>query len=100
MMSVLEYALDVNKKVFDIIKKCEELGINATGEDYMLSEDDIIELDNVINQIPDEEEIEELEELGETYVEEEPKTKTKKQPSNKPTAVSYTHLTLPTTAYV
>ena len=85
MMSVLEYALDVNKKVFDIIKKCEELGINATGEDYMLSEDDIIELDNVINQIPDEEEIEELEELGETYVEEEPKTKTKKQPSNKPT---------------
>ena len=85
MMSVLEYALDVNKKVFDIIKKCEELGINATGEDYMLSEDDIIELDNVINQIPNEEEIEELEELGETYVEEEPKTKTKKQPSNKPT---------------
>ena len=85
MMSVLEYALDVNKKVFDIIKKCEELGINATGEDYMLSEDDIIELDNVINQIPDEEEIEKLEELGETYVEEEPKTKTKKQLSNKPT---------------
>lgn len=83
MMSVLEYALDVNKKVFDIIKKCEELGINATGEDYILSEDDIIELDNVINQIPDEDEIEELEELGETYVEE-PKTKTKKQPSNKP----------------
>ena len=83
MMSVLEYALDVNKKVFDIIKKCEELGINATGEDYMLSEDDIIELDNVINQIPDEEEIEELDELGETYVKEDPKTK--KQPSNKPT---------------
>ena len=83
MMSVEEYALDVNKKVFDIIKKCEELGINATGEDYMLSEDDIIELDNVINQIPDEEEIEELDELAETYVEEEP-VKTKKQPSNKP----------------
>ena len=82
-MSVEEYALDVNKKVFDIIKKCEELGINATGEDYMLSEDDIIELDNVINQIPDEEEIEELDELAETYVEEEP-VKTKKQPSNKP----------------
>ncbi len=80
MMSVLEYALDVNKKVFDIIKKCEELGINATGEDYMLSEDDIIELDNVINQIPDEDEIEELEELGETYVE---TPKIKKQPSNK-----------------
>ena len=83
MMSVEEYALDVNKKVFDIIKKCEELGINATGEDYMLSEDDIIELDNVINQIPDEQEIEELDELAETYVEEEP-VKTKKQPSNKP----------------
>lgn len=84
MMSVLEYALDVNKKVFDIIKKCEELGINATGEDYMLSEDDIIELDNVINQIPDEEEIEELDALAETYVEEEQTSKPKKQPSNKP----------------
>lgn len=84
MMSVLEYALDVNKKVFDIIKKCEELGINATGEDYMLSEDDIIELDNVINQIPDEEEIEELDALAETYVEEEQPSKPKKQPSNKP----------------
>ena len=81
MMSVEEYALDVNKKVFDVLKKCEELGINATGADYMLSEDDIVELDNVINQVPDDEEIEELEELAEEYIEEDPKAK--KQPSVK-----------------
>ena len=77
MMSVEEYALDVNKKVFDVLKKCEELGINATGNDYMLSEDDIVELDNVINQVPDEEELEELDVLAEDYVEEEPVQKVK-----------------------
>lgn len=69
MMTVEEYAIDVNKSVFDILKKCEELGINATGNDYMLSEDDIVELDNVIDQISDESELEELDELAETYEE-------------------------------
>ena len=70
MMTVEEYALDVNKSIFDILKKCEELGINATGDDYMLSEDDIVELDNVIDQISDDEELDELDELAETYEEE------------------------------
>ena len=83
MMSVEEYALDVNKKVFDVLKKCEELGINATGNDYMLSEDDIVELDNVINQVPDEEELEELDVLAEDYVEEEPVQKVKPKPQVK-----------------
>ncbi len=69
MMTVEEYALDVNKSVFDILKKCEELGINATDNEYMLSEDNIVELDNVIDQISDEEELEELDELAETYEE-------------------------------
>ena len=69
MMTVEEYALDVNKSVFDILKKCEELGINATDNDYMLSEDDIVELDNVIDQISDESELDELDELAETYEE-------------------------------
>ena len=61
MMTVEEYALDVNKSVFDVLKKCEELGINATDENYMLSEDDIVELDNVVEQISDEEELDEEE---------------------------------------
>lgn len=46
MMSVLEYALDVNKTVGEIIKKCEELSINVSNEDDLLSEDDIVLLDN------------------------------------------------------
>ena len=33
MMSVLEYAEDVNKSVSEILKKCNELGIDATDEE-------------------------------------------------------------------
>ena len=46
MMSVLEYANDVNKSVAEILKKCEELNIDVTNEDDLLSEDDIVILDN------------------------------------------------------
>ena len=63
MMSVIEYALDVNKSVGEIIKKCKELGININNEEDLLSEEDIIELDNVIDEVIDEEEIEELAEM-------------------------------------
>ena len=45
MMSVKEYAIDVNKSSFYILDLCKRLGINANGEDYELSEDDIILLD-------------------------------------------------------
>ena len=45
MMTVTEYALDVNKSVEEIIKKCLEFGINA-DPDYELNEEEIIELDN------------------------------------------------------
>lgn len=48
MMSVEEYALDINKSVNEILRKCEELGLKASDALDMLSEDDIIELDNVI----------------------------------------------------
>ncbi len=48
MMSVLEYALDVDKTVDEILKKCKELNIDATAEEDMLDEDAITELDNVI----------------------------------------------------
>ena len=33
MMSVLEYALDVNKKVEEILEKCKELGIESVACD-------------------------------------------------------------------
>ena len=56
MMSVKEYATDTGNSVAEILKKCSELGINATGADYELSEDDIIMLDNVINLISTNEE--------------------------------------------
>ena len=50
-MLVKEYAKDVNLYVAEILKKCKELGINATDADYMLDDDDIIMLDNTINII-------------------------------------------------
>ncbi len=46
MMSVLEYANDINKTVSEVLKKCEELDILVTNEDDLLSEDDIVLLDN------------------------------------------------------
>jgi len=57
MMSVLEYALDVDKTVEEILKKCKELNINATSEDDELDEEAITELDNVLaNESYDDEE--------------------------------------------
>ncbi len=60
MMSVLEYAEDVNKSVSEVLKKCSELGIGATDEEYMLDEYEITELDNTLNTELDDEEIENL----------------------------------------
>lgn len=61
MMSVLEYALDVDKTVEEILKKCRELNIEATGEEDMLDEDAITELDNVIANEVYEEDNDEIE---------------------------------------
>ena len=65
MMSVLEYANDTNHSVAEILKKCSELNINVTKADDMLSEDDVIILDNTINLISTDEEttLEELDQL-------------------------------------
>ena len=57
MMSVYEYASDINRTVEYVLKKCKELNINVSNEDDLLEEDDIIILDN---NIDDEEEIMEL----------------------------------------
>ena len=45
MMSVFEYAMDVEKSVEEILKKCKELGIDATTDEDMLDEDAITELE-------------------------------------------------------
>ena len=56
MMSVKEYANDTNHSVAEILKKCNELGIDVKSGDDELSEDDIIILDNTINLISTDEE--------------------------------------------
>ena len=50
-MSVLEYAQDVSKSVEEIIKLCEKLNINVSGEDDLLEQDDITELDSEIENL-------------------------------------------------
>ena len=54
MMSVYEYANDVDKSVEYIFNLCKKLNINANQEDDMLSDDDIILLDNEIENMSDE----------------------------------------------
>ena len=46
MMSVLEYASDVNLTVNQILEICKSLNINVSKKEDLLSEDDIILLDN------------------------------------------------------
>jgi len=53
MMSVEEYALDVNKTVSEILKQCKRLNIEAIDGDSMLDEEAITELDNTIAQEED-----------------------------------------------
>ena len=48
MMSILEYANDVNKTVEDVKILCERLGIKYENENTMLTEDDIVLLDGEI----------------------------------------------------
>ena len=48
MMSVLEYANDVNKSVEFVFNLCKKLDIDVSQEDDMLQDDDIILLDNEI----------------------------------------------------
>lgn len=63
MMSVLEYSLDVNLSVDEIIAKLKTLGYdNITSKDDMLTDEAIIELDNLISSSTEEEETTYLEE--------------------------------------
>ena len=56
MMSVLEYAEDVNRTIESILDKCKELNINVNNADDLLDEDAIVLLDN---NLETDEEIEE-----------------------------------------
>jgi len=48
MMTVYEYASDMNKNVDEILNICKSLDIKVSNKDDMLSDDDIILLDNEI----------------------------------------------------
>ena len=64
-MSVLEYALDVDKNVEYIFELCKRLEINVTNENDLLSDDDIILLDNEIENEEEDETTEVEEEFNE-----------------------------------
>jgi len=46
MMSVLEYAEDINKTVSEVLKQCKELNIKVSSEEDMLNDEEITELDS------------------------------------------------------
>ena len=74
MMSVSEYAIDVDKSIEEILLLCKDLNINASQEEDMLSDDDIILLDNEIANHEEESEEEfndfDEEEFNDSYEEE------------------------------
>ena len=57
MMSVKEYATELNMTVAEILKKCNELNIEVKNATDLLSEDDIIILDNALSLISTDEEV-------------------------------------------
>mgnify|MGYP004531931631 CR=1 FL=1 len=65
MMTVLEYAQDMNKTVDEVIKKCKEFGISANNEDDLLDDEAITELDACFQN----DDIEELEDRAEEMAE-------------------------------
>ncbi|MEG1495671.1 MAG: translation initiation factor IF-2 [Bacilli bacterium] len=74
MMNVLEYALDVNMTSMEILKLCKKLDIKATDDTFMLTDEDIILLDNEIgatntDSVVDITEDEELEDKAESLAE-------------------------------
>lgn len=70
MMSLKEYAVDVDKSIEEIISLCKKLNISSQTEDEMLTEDDIILLDNEISSSNIDDSKEEIEEAEETFEEE------------------------------
>ena len=65
MMTVFEYAEDVNKSVEEIIKLCEKLNISKTNEEDLLDQDEITMLDNEIANSTTSEDTKEVEDNNE-----------------------------------
>ena len=62
MMSVKEYAEDINREVSEVLNKCFELDMDVKNEDDMLDDEAITMLDNSFDEISEELENEEIEE--------------------------------------
>lgn len=72
MMSVSEYANDVKMAVKEILSLAQKLNISVSSEEDMLSDDDIIMLDNELASINEEvpDDLEEMEDFNDSYEEE------------------------------
>ena len=70
MMSVRDYANDVNLSVEKILKLCNNLGISALNEDDMLDDDAIIMLDNEVANVSVEEDTNIGEDFGDESLDE------------------------------
>lgn len=70
MMSVLEYAQDVNKPVEEILEACKRLGIQVVSEDDSLDDEAITLLDNDVATVEDTELEEALEDRVEEIIDE------------------------------
>ena len=53
MMSLLDYANDVNLSVEEIKKLCDKLSIDYGDENYLLSDTEITLLDNMLEDVDD-----------------------------------------------
>ena len=86
MMSVREYAEDVNRDVLEVLNKCLALDIDVKTADDMLDEEAIIMLDSSFDEISEEMEDEEIAEevaLEESGIDSKKKPKKVKKPDNK-----------------
>lgn len=84
MMSIKEYAVDVNLTVEQVKALCDSLGINYLNEDSVLSDEDIVILDNnldMADEITEEEIIED--EVADKDIKEAKKVIKKKNKSDK-----------------
>lgn len=69
MMSILEYANDMNLSKKDVMKLCEDLGIVFQDENTVLTEDDIIMLDNMVDTEDSDVQTDDVVETDEEYEE-------------------------------
>ena len=56
-MTVKEYANELGLSIQEVLKKCKELSLSPTGSDDILTDDDIIFLDNTLNLISTDEDM-------------------------------------------